>query len=56
LTAAGFVASDLLVTIAEAALSGPYRDENLRAIRAGVTHTCVQPTENVLVAARGGSP
>jgi len=51
---AGLIAPDLLSRAAEAGLSGPYREENLRAIRLGAAQTEVELRGCTFVAASGG--
>jgi Pyruvate/2-oxoacid:ferredoxin oxidoreductase gamma subunit len=51
---AGLIAPDLLNRAAEAGLSGPYREVNLRAIRAGAAHGEVEIRGRSFVAASGG--
>lgn len=50
---AGLVAPERLITLAESVLSGPYREENLRAIRAGLSQVNVHLSGDELVAAPG---
>ncbi len=51
---AGLFAPDLLSRAAEAGLSGPYREENLRAVRVGTAHGEVEIRGCSFVAASGG--
>jgi len=49
--AAGFITSDLVAVIAEAGLSGPYRQENVRAIQIGAARAEVEVGGGPVVAA-----